>query len=220
MDLYLDTADVAEIRELARWGVLAGVTTNPSLVAQSGRSQAEVIAEITNIVPGPISAEVLSTEMTGMVKEGLELAKIADNVVVKVPLTADGLGACRQLANRDIKVNVTLCFSSNQAILAAQAGAWCVSPFIGRLDDINQEGMDLIREICAIYEVQNYETKVLAASIRHPQHVTQAALAGADIATMPAKVLRMMVKHPLTDAGLAKFLADHAASMKHGEVRA
>jgi transaldolase len=209
MDLYLDTADVAEIRELAAWGVLAGVTTNPSLIAKAGRSQREVIAEITALVPGPISAEVISTDTAGMIEEGRALASIAENVVVKVPLIPAGLAACRALSDEGIKVNVTLCFSVNQAILAAAAGAWCVSPFLGRLDDINQDGMELLRDIVEVYRIQGYETRVLAASIRNPLHVTQAALAGADIATMPAAVMRQMVRHPLTDAGLEKFLADY-----------
>ncbi len=217
MDLYLDTAEVSEIRELAAWGVLSGVTTNPSLVAKSGRSQAEVIQEITSIVPGPISAEVLSTEPQGMIAEGRKLAKIADNVVVKVPLIPSGLEACSVLASEGVNVNVTLCFSANQAILAAQAGAWCVSPFIGRLDDINEDGMQTVRDIVEVYRVQGYATRVLAASIRHSNHVTQAALAGADIATMPAKVLRMMVKHPLTEQGLEKFLADYRKSQEEAE---
>lgn len=209
MELYLDTADVAEIRELAAWGVLGGVTTNPSLMAKAGRSQREVIAEITALVPGPISAEVISTETAGMIAEGLALAAIAENVVVKVPLIPAGLAACRALADQGIKVNVTLCFSVNQAILAAAADAWCVSPFLGRLDDINQDGMQLLREIVEVYRTQGYQTRVLAASIRNPLHVTEAALAGADIVTMPAAVMRQLVKHPLTEAGLQKFLADY-----------
>lgn len=209
MELYLDTAEVAEIRELAAWGVLAGVTTNPSLVAKAGRSQREVIAEITALVPGPISAEVISTEAAGMIAEGRTLAAIAENVVVKVPLIPAGLAACRALFEEGIKVNVTLCFSVNQAILAAAAGAWCVSPFLGRLDDINQDGMQLLREIVEVYRTQGYQTRILAASIRNPLQVTQAALAGADIVTMPAAVMRQLVKHPLTEAGLQKFLADY-----------
>jgi len=209
MELYLDTADVAEIRELAAWGVLGGVTTNPSLIAKAGRSPREVIAEITALVPGPISAEVISTEAAGMIAEGRALAAIAENVVVKVPLIPAGLAACRALSDQGIKVNVTLCFSVNQAILAAAAGAWCVSPFLGRLDDINQDGMQLLREIIEVYRTQGYQTLVLAASIRNPLHVTQAALAGADIVTMPAAVMRQLVKHPLTEAGLQKFLADY-----------
>ncbi|MBS3967479.1 MAG: fructose-6-phosphate aldolase [Truepera sp.] len=209
MELYLDTADVAEIRELAAWGVLGGVTTNPSLMAKAGRSPREVIAEITALVPGPISAEVISTETAGMIAEGRALAAIAENVVVKVPLIPAGLAACRALSDQGIKVNVTLCFSVNQAILAAAAGAWCVSPFLGRLDDINQDGMQLLREIVEVYRTQGYQTRVLAASIRNPLHVTQAALAGADMVTMPAAVMRQLVKHPLTEAGLQKFLADY-----------
>lgn len=214
MDLYLDTAEVSEIRELSAWGVLSGITTNPSLIAKSKRSQAEVIKEITEIVPGPISAEVISVDAKGMIEEGRKLAEIAENVVIKVPMTSEGLGACFELSKVDIKVNVTLCFSTNQAILAARAKAWCVSPFIGRLDDINQDGSELIAEICEVYNVQGYDTKVLAASIRHPIHVTQAALAGADIATMPAKVLKQMIQHPLTDKGLEKFLSDYRTAQK------
>lgn len=209
MDLYLDTADISEIRELAAWGVLGGVTTNPSLIARAGRNIEEVIAEISELVPGPVSAEVVSVDAQEMIKEGRELARIADNVVVKVPLIPAGLTACRALAGDGVKVNVTLCFSTNQAILAAHAGAWCVSPFVGRLDDINQDGMELIGEIADVFGIHDYETKILAASIRHGGHVTRAALAGADIATMPAKVLKSMVKHPLTDAGLESFLKDH-----------
>jgi transaldolase len=218
MDLYLDTADVNEIRELAAWGVLSGITTNPTLIAGSGRSIQEVIGEIIELVPGPVSAEVVATEAEVMIDEGQELAKLADNVVVKVPLIPAGLQACRALADEGIKVNVTLCFSANQAILAAQAGAWCVSPFVGRLDDINQDGMQLIADIVNIFRVQDYSTRVLAASIRHPTHVTQAAMAGADIATMPAKVLRQMVKHPLTDAGLEGFLKDYREAKRKIEV--
>lgn len=209
MELYLDTADVAEIRELAAWGVLGGITTNPSLMAKAGRSPREVIAEIAAMVAGPISAEVISTETAGMIAEGRALSAIAENVVVKVPLIPAGLAACRALSDQGIKVNVTLCFSVNQAILAAAAGAWCVSPFLGRLDDINQDGMQLLREIVEVYRTQGYQARVLAASIRNPLHVTQAALAGADIVTMPAAVMRQLVKHPLTEAGLQKFLADY-----------
>lgn len=217
MDLYLDTADVNEIRELAAWGVLGGVTTNPSLIARAGRSIEDVIAEITELVPGPVSAEVVSIDAQEMINEGRELARIADNVVVKVPLIPAGLTACRALANEGVKVNVTLCFSTNQAILAAHAGAWCVSPFIGRLDDINQDGMQLIGEIADVFALHDYTTKILAASIRHGVHITQAALAGADIATMPAKVLKSMVKHPLTDAGLENFLKDHQKAMEEAK---
>jgi transaldolase len=209
MDLYLDTADISEIREIASWGVLSGITTNPSLIARAGRPIEEAIAEISELVPGPVSAEVVALDAPAMIEEGRELAKIADNVVVKVPLIPAGLQACRALADDGIKVNVTLCFSANQAILAASAGAWCVSPFVGRLDDINQDGMQLVRDIVDIFAIQDFDTRVLAASIRHPVHVTQAALAGADIATMSAKVLKQMVKHPLTDSGLEAFLKDH-----------
>jgi len=184
------------------------VTTNPSLVAKEGRVFREVLVEICNIVDGPISAEVVSIEAEAMVKEGRELAKIHKNIVVKVPLIAEGLKATKRLAAEGIRVNVTLCFSPTQALLAAKAGAWCVSPFIGRLDDISSNGMELIRQILTIYKNYDYKTYVLVASVRHPQHVVEAALAGGDICTMPFAIFQQMVKHPLTDIGLKKFLAD------------
>ncbi len=214
MKFFLDTANVKEIQEAASLGLLDGVTTNPSLVAKEGRSFKEMLVEICNIVDGPISAEVVSLEADAMVKEGKELAKIHKNIVVKVPLIAEGLKATKRLAAEGIKVNVTLCFSPTQALLAAKAGAWCVSPFIGRLDDISSNGMELIRQILTIYKNYDYKTLVLVASVRHPQHVVEAALAGGHICTMPFSIFQMMVKHPLTDSGLKKFLADWEAQTK------
>jgi transaldolase len=208
MKFYLDTASVKEIQEAASLGLLDGVTTNPSLVAKEGRVFREVLIEICNIVDGPISAEVVSIEADAMVKEGKELAKIHKNIVVKVPLIAEGLKATKRLAAEGIRVNVTLCFSPTQALLAAKAGAWCVSPFIGRLDDISSNGMELIRQIVTIYKNYDYKTFVLVASVRHPQLVVEAALAGGHICTMPFAIFQQMVKHPLTDLGLKKFLAD------------
>ncbi len=214
MKFYLDTASVKEIQEAASLGLLDGVTTNPSLVAKEGRVFREVLLEICNIVDGPISAEVVSVEADAMVKEGKELAKIHKNIVVKVPLIAEGLKATKRLAAEGIKVNVTLCFSPTQALLAAKAGAWCVSPFIGRLDDISSNGMELIRQILTIYKNYDFKTYVLVASVRHPQHVVEAALAGGHICTMPFTIFQQMVKHPLTDIGLKKFLADWDAQSK------
>jgi transaldolase len=209
MKFFVDTADIAEIRELAATGLLDGVTTNPSLVAKSGRDFKEVIAEICEVVPGPVSAEVAATDSEGMLREGRTLAKIAKNVTVKVPLTLDGLKACKTLTSEGTMVNVTLCFSANQALLAAKAGATFVSPFIGRLDDIGLTGMDVIREIRAIYDnYPDFGTEILAASIRTVNHVKEAALIGADVATIPPAIIKALVKHPLTDAGLATFLAD------------
>lgn len=214
MKFYLDTASVKEIQEAASLGLLDGVTTNPSLVAKEGRVFREVLVEICNIVDGPISAEVVSIEADAMVKEGKELAKIHKNIVVKVPLIAEGLKATKRLAAEGIKVNVTLCFSPTQALLAAKAGAWCVSPFIGRLDDISSNGMELIRQIVTIYKNYDFKTYVLVASVRHPQHVVEAALAGGHICTMPFGIFQQLVKHPLTDLGLKKFLADWDAQTK------
>jgi len=214
MKFFLDTANVKEIQEAASLGLLDGVTTNPSLVAKEGRSFKEVLIEICNIVDGPISAEVVSLEVDAMVKEGKELAKIHKNIVVKVPLIAEGLKATKRMAAEGIKVNVTLCFSPTQALLAAKAGAWCVSPFIGRLDDISSNGMELIRQILTIYRNYDFKTQVLVASVRHPQHVVEAALAGGHICTMPFSIFQQMVKHPLTDSGLKKFLADWEAQAK------
>jgi len=214
MKFFLDTANVKEILEAASLGLLDGVTTNPSLVAKEGRSFKEVLIEICNIVDGPISAEVVSLEADAMVKEGKELAKIHKNIVVKVPLIAEGLKATKRMAAEGIKVNVTLCFSPTQALLAAKAGAWCVSPFIGRLDDISSNGMELIRQILTIYRNYDFKTQVLVASVRHPQHVVEAALAGGHICTMPFSIFQQMVKHPLTDSGLKKFLADWETQAK------
>jgi transaldolase len=208
MKLYLDTANVKEIAEAASLGVLDGVTTNPSLVVKEGRNFREALVEICNIVDGPISAEVVSLEADAMVKEGKELAKIHKNIVVKVPLIPEGLKATKRLAAEGIKVNMTLCFSPTQALLAAKAGAWCVSPFIGRLDDISSNGMELIRQIVTIYKNYDFKTFVLVASVRHPQHVVEAALAGGHICTMPFAIFQQLVKHPLTDLGVKKFLAD------------
>jgi transaldolase len=209
MKFFVDTADVAEIRDLAATGLVDGVTTNPSLVAKSGRNFIEVVREICSIVEGPVSAEVTALEADRMVDEGRALAEIARNVAVKVPLTIDGLKACRALTQGGTMVNVTLCFSANQALLAAKAGATFVSPFVGRLDDIGQDGMQLIADIIAIYD--NYEdltTEVLVASVRSPAHVLQAAKLGADICTLPPAVLRQLSKHVLTDKGVESFLAD------------
>ncbi len=214
MKFFLDTANVKEIQEAASLGLLDGVTTNPSLVAKEGRSFKEMLIEICKIVDGPISAEVVSLEANAMVKEGKELAKIHKNIVVKVPLIAEGLKATKRMAAEGIKVNVTLCFSPTQALLAAKAGAWCVSPFIGRLDDISSNGMELIRQILTIYRNYDYKTLVLVASVRHPQHVVEAALAGGHICTMPFSIFQQLVKHPLTDNGLKKFLADWEAQTK------
>ncbi|MBU6451286.1 MAG: fructose-6-phosphate aldolase [Cyanobacteria bacterium REEB67] len=210
MLLFLDTANLDEIREIAAWGVLDGITTNPTLVGKEKQDFKKLVQEICKIVPGPVSAEVVATDTEGMVKEGREVAKWAPNVIVKCPLTPAGLGACSTLSKEGIKVNVTLCFSTNQALLAARAGAYFVSPFVGRLDDINQDGIGLIEEIAAMFAVQAIETKVLAASIRNPVHITKAALAGADICTMPYKVFKQLVSHPLTDKGVEGFLADWA----------
>ncbi len=212
MKIFLDTASVKEIQEAASFGILDGVTTNPSLVSKEGRSFREILLEICNLVDGPISAEVVSVEADAMVKEGRELAKIHKNIVVKCPLIPEGIKATKRLAAEGIRVNVTLCFSPTQALLAAKAGAWCVSPFIGRLDDISSNGMELIRQIVTIYRNYDFKTLVLVASVRHPQHVVEAALAGGHICTMPFGVFQSLFKHPLTDLGLKKFLADWNAS--------
>jgi len=209
MKFFVDTADVAEIKELAATGLLDGVTTNPTLVAKSGRNFKEVVAEICELVPGPVSAEVAATDLEGMLREGRALAKIAGNVAVKVPLTWEGLKACKALTAEGTMVNVTLCFSANQALLAAKAGATFISPFVGRLDDAGADGMELVREIRTIYD--NYSdlgTQILAASLRNVLHVKQAAMIGADVATLPPAVLRALVAHPLTDKGLELFLND------------
>lgn len=208
MKLYLDTANIKEIEEGASLGLIDGVTTNPSLVAREGRSFKEMLLEICNLVDGPISAEVVGTESDAMIKEGRELAKIHRNIVVKVPLILEGLRATRVLAAEGIRVNVTLCFSPTQALLAAKAGAWCVSPFIGRLDDVSSDGMELIRQILSIYDNYQFSTQVLVASVRTPQQVVEAALAGGHICTMPYSIFQQLVKHPLTELGLKKFLSD------------
>jgi transaldolase len=212
MKFFVDTAEIAEIRELDALGLVDGVTTNPSLVKKSGRDFVEVVREICEITPGPVSAEVVALEADDMIAEGRKLAEIAENIAVKVPLTWDGLRACRVLAGEGRMVNVTLCFSANQALLAAKAGATFVSPFIGRLDDINLDGMELIRDIRTIYDNYGFTTQILAASIRSANHVTQSALAGADVATAPPAVLRALAAHPLTDKGLEAFLKDWRAT--------
>ena len=209
MKFFLDTADVAEIRELAETGLVDGVTTNPSLVAKSGRDFITVLKEICAVVKGPVSAEVTATDVAAMLDEGRKLAAVAPNIAVKVPLTWDGLKACRALSQAGTMVNVTLCFSANQALLAAKAGATFISPFVGRLDDIGQDGMSLIEDIRTIYD--NYPklgTEILVASVRNPVHILEAARIGADVVTVPPAVLRQIVQHPLTDKGLAAFLAD------------
>ena len=208
MKFFVDTADTKEIADLAATGLMDGVTTNPSLIAKSGRDFREVIAEICGLTDGPVSAEVVATDYEGMVREGKDLAQIASNVCVKLPLLMDGLKACRALTDQGIKTNVTLCFSANQALLAAKAGATFISPFIGRLDDINIDGMELIEDIRLIYDNYGFATEILAASIRTPNHVKLSALAGADVMTAPPGVIRALANHPLTDKGLAAFLAD------------
>ena len=208
MKFFIDTANIGEIKEAAQMGVLDGVTTNPSLVAKEGKDFRKLLDEICAIVDGPISAEVVSTDFDGIMKEGRDLAKIHKNIVVKVPLIKEGLKAVKVLKGEGIRTNVTLCFSPNQALLAAKAGATFISPFIGRLDDISHNGMDLIRQIVTIYRNYAFETEVLVASVRHPLHVVEAAMIGAHICTMPFKVIDQLIKHPLTDIGLEKFLAD------------
>jgi transaldolase len=208
MKFFIDTADTNEIKIANDMGLIDGVTTNPSLIAKSGKPFLSVIKEICEIVDGPISAEVVSLDAAGMLKEGRELASMHKNIVVKIPLTEDGLKACKAFSKEGIRTNVTLCFSSNQALLAAKAGATYISPFIGRLDDISFDGMELIKEIRQMYDNYDFQTEILAASIRHPIHVRDAALVGADVATLGLKTLQQLVKHPLTDAGLKQFLAD------------
>jgi len=208
MKFFIDTGNIDEIREAASLGILDGVTTNPSLIAKEGRDFHEVLRDIVSIVNGPISAEVTSTDHEEMLDQGRELAQIHPNIVVKVPLTKAGLQTCKRLRQEDIRVNVTLCFSPSQALLAAKADATYVSPFVGRLDDISHDGMELIRQIRAIYDNYDFTTQILAASIRHPLHVVDAALAGADVATIPFKVVQQLLEHPLTAIGQDKFLAD------------
>ena len=213
MKFFIDTANVEDIRKANDMGVICGVTTNPSLIAKEGRDFNEVIKEITSIVDGPISGEVKATtvDAEGMIREGREIAAIHPNMVVKIPMTVEGLKAVKVLSSEGIKTNVTLIFTANQALLAAEAGATYVSPFLGRLDDINQPGIELVRTIAEIFAVYGYETEIIAASVRNPIHVTDCALAGADIATVPYKVIEQMTKHPLTDQGIEKFQADYKA---------
>lgn len=208
MKFFVDTADTAEIRELAETGLLDGVTTNPSLVHKAGRDFLEVVREIAGIVEGPVSAEVVAADLAGMLREAEVLRRIADNVTIKVPLTIDGLKACRRLTGEGTMVNVTLCFSANQALLAAKAGATFVSPFVGRHDDVGYPGMELIADIRQIYDNYDFRTEILVASVRHPIHVHEAAKMGADVMTAPPAVIRQLFRHPLTDSGLKAFLAD------------
>ena len=210
MKFFVDTADLNDIKELAATGLLDGVTTNPSLVAKSGRNFIELIKEICALVPGPVSAEVAATEFEPMLAEGQYLAKLAKNIAVKVPLTPAGLKVCKNLSSQGTMVNVTLCFSPAQALLAAKAGASFISPFVGRLDDVGQDGMELIADICQIYEAYQFKTEVLGAGARHPTHVVEAAKPGAHVATMPPAVIKQLFNHPLTDKGLAQFVADWA----------
>lgn len=208
MKFFLDTGSVEEIRSAASTGILDGVTTNPSLVSKEGRNFKDLLLEICSIVDGPISAEVTATDVDGMIKQAMELREIHPNIVVKLPLLREGITALSKLSPKGVKTNVTLCFSASQALIAAKAGATYISPFIGRLDDISQVGMDLIRQIRMIYDNYGFETQILTASVRHPVHVVEAALAGSDVATMPLKVFDALFKHPLTDIGNEKFLAD------------
>jgi transaldolase len=213
MKFFIDSAEISEIKEIASYGLIDGVTTNPTLIAKSGRKFQEVIAEICTIVSGPVSAEVAATDFDGMVREGEILSKIAKNVCIKLPLTLDGLKACKHFSNKGIKTNVTLCFSAAQAILAAKAGATFVSPFVGRLDDIGQDGLSLIAEICEIYDnYPDFKTEVLVASVRNPIHITESAKLGAHVATLPAKVIKQLAGHPLTDKGLETFVKDWAST--------
>jgi transaldolase len=209
MKFFLDTANLDELKKGAAWGIVDGVTTNPSLIAKEGRPIAEQVRMICDIVDGPVSAEVVATEAREMIREGRELAKIHKNIVVKCPLIRDGIQACKALSSEGLRVNVTLCFSAAQALLAAKAGAWCVSPFVGRLDDVGAVGMDLIRDIVHIYKNYGFTTQVLAASLRNPIHVIESARAGAHLGTMPFKVLDQLFSHPLTDRGLEQFLKDY-----------
>ena len=208
MQIFIDSAIVDEIRKVADWGVLDGVTTNPTLIAKAGRDYNETLKEICSIVKGPVSAETISLNADGMVKEGITFSKIAKNIVVKVPMTAEGMKACQRLTKQGIKVNVTLCFSANQALLAAKSGAFFISPFVGRIDDIGEVGMDLIKDIRKIYDNYEFKTQILVASVRNTNHVLEAAKIGADIATVPYSVFEQLFKHTLTDVGIKKFLDD------------
>lgn len=209
MDLYIDTANLAEIKEAAQLGVLDGVTTNPSLIAKENVPYAKRLAEICEVVKGPVSAEVIATNFDGMMKEAEQHMKIAPNIVIKLPITIDGVRACKTLSDNGVKTNLTLCFQPLQGLMVAKAGAFLVSPFIGRLDDIAEDGMDLIHKLRQIYDNYGYTTKILAASVRHPKHMVDCALAGADVATVPFSVIKAMLNHPLTDNGLKKFLEDY-----------
>lgn len=215
MKLFLDTADIEEIRTVARWGVLDGVTTNPTLYAKvGGASYDAILQEICRIVPGPVSAEVIADDVDGMLEEGRHFAKLADNIVVKVPMTENGLEAISRFKAEGIRTNCTLIFTANQGLLAAKAGAYLLSPFVGRLDDINEDGMTVIRELAEIVNLHDYDSLVLAASVRHPRHVTESALAGAHVATLPFKVFQQMVRHPLTDKGITTFKSDWEKARK------
>jgi len=214
MEFFIDTGDLNEIKTAYSWGFVDGVTTNPSLVAKTGKNQKELITEISKIVDGPISAEVIATDAEGMIREGEELAQIHKNVVIKLPMTKDGMIACKHFSKKGIKTNVTLIFSANQALLAAKNGATYVSPFVGRLDDVGQTGMDLIVEIRQVFNNYDFETKILAASLRHSQHIKECAMVGADTATIPFKVIEGLFNHPLTKSGLEQFLADHQKAQK------
>ena len=208
MKFFIDSANIEHIKEIASWGILSGVTTNPSLVAKEGKDFKQVVQQICEIVDGSISAEVISTEIESMIEEGKEISRWHKNVTVKLPTIPNGLSACRILSSHNIKVNMTLCFSVNQALMCASAGASYVSPFVGRLDDINQNGIELIKEIAEVFHMHNIKTEILSASIRNPLHVTESAKAGAHIATIPYQVFKQMIQHPLTDKGLERFLAD------------
>jgi len=208
MKIFIDSGDIGEIKEAAQMGAIDGVTTNPTLLAKAGKPRRQAILEICEVVDGPVSAEVLSTDTEGMLKEGRELAKLHPNVVVKIPLIVDGLKATRVLSSENIKTNVTLCFSPSQAVLAAKAGATYISPFVGRIDDLAEDGMKLIEQMVTIYGNYDFDTQILVASVRHPVHFVQAALLGADVATLPFKVITQLAQHPLTESGLKKFLED------------
>lgn len=208
MQFFLDTAEIAEIQQALEWGMVDGITTNPSLIAKAGKPYLKTVQEIAKLVPGPVSGEVLAMDYATIMDQGKRLAALAENVVVKVPLVPDGLRAVRSFAEQGIRTNVTLCFSATQALLAAKAGAAYISPFVGRLDDVGQDGMEVVEQIVTLYQNYDFQTKVLVASVRHPIHVVQAGMLGADVATLPFKVLEQLYKHPLTDVGLERFLSD------------